>query len=371
MRARGLVEGERIDRALQPLVAAALRFCPCRHGVIEFLHDVIVAAAVSIAGDFDLHGSFALQAAVVEFPGVEIELHRAFAAGEVHSPLRNRIAHRRHERNPYPVAEFRDRDRVVHEVGVSGERGADRVRIPPGAEGLSAVFLHEFFVLRDEEVAPAERGHPGRKRADEPVDEIEVVAALFQNVRAGVFREPPPVAHDVAAMLRRDVFAAVDRDEFAEFSGVEQLLCLAVDRRVPQNETGREKFSALPVRLVDFAAVVDRSGQRFFGEDVLARLERREDSLLVIDVGGEYHDPLHAGSVDRLFDAVALFCDAGVIPDADRFGHDRLVRIVGRQDFDPAFGIPQQIADHSAPPAAGSQNGYADFLLFRHILPRV
>ncbi|MPM53142.1 hypothetical protein SDC9_99907 [bioreactor metagenome] len=365
-----LVERQRVDGAFEPFVAAALRFGTGGHGFVKFFHDVVVSAAVSVAGDGHLNDALAAKAAIVEFSGVEVEFHRAFAAREVEPPFRNRVAHGGGEGNADSVAEFGDRNRVVHKVGVVGERGGRRVGVPPGAEGFFTVFLHQLLIFGKEEVASAERRDARRQRTGEPVDQVEVVTAFFQDVRSGVPGQPPPVAHDVAAVFRRDVLGAVDRDQLAEFAGVEDLFRLAVDRRVTQHEAGGEDQAAFAVRFVNLPAILNRGRQRFLREHVLARPERREDLLLVVDVRGEHHHPLHAGDGQRLFDAVALL-RRGLLPDAEGFRHHRLVRIISRKDLHSVSGVAQQVAHHAAAATPHSEHRHADFLFFRHIDPSV
>ena len=77
-------------------------------------------------------------------------------------------------------------------------------------EGLDAVLRFEKTVLGLEEVPAAEGGDARRQGAAEPVDEVKIVTAFFEDVGSGEFAVPPPVSHDVAAVSGRDVLVGVD-----------------------------------------------------------------------------------------------------------------------------------------------------------------
>ena len=195
------------------------------------------------------------------------------------------------------------------------------------------------------------------------------MAAFFEDVRTGFRRMPPPVAHDVAAVLGGDVFIGVDRDQITELAGSEVLLGFAVDRRVAQHEAGREEFAAFLVGFVDLPAVFDRGGQRLFAEHMFAGLESGDDMFLVISVRREDQHPFDAGGVDRLLIAVALFRDFGGLPEFDGLLHHRPVRIIGRHRHHLLFGIAQQIVEYVTPAVSQTDHRNLNLFFFRHRKP--
>lgn len=88
-----------------------------------------------------------------------------------------------------------------------GESKGEQPSRPPAFE-----LRVETFVFRREEIQPGERRRPDRKRAGEPVQQIEVMTAFLENVRSGELPAAPPVAHDVRAMLRTDILIGVDAE---------------------------------------------------------------------------------------------------------------------------------------------------------------
>ncbi len=62
------------------------------------------------------------------------------------------------------------------------------------------------LIVRGEKVATAERCHPSHAGTGQPVDDVDIMTALFQKMRSRVFRSAAPVAHDVAAMIEFQCF---------------------------------------------------------------------------------------------------------------------------------------------------------------------
>ena len=193
------------------------------------------------------------------------------------------------------------------------------------------------------------------------------MTAFLENVRSGERPAPPPVAHDVRAMLRTDILIGVDAENPADGSGVEQRLDLAVDRRITQHETSREVAAAPAVGLENPHAVADGGGERLLGEHVLARLEGGDDLFGVETVGRKDHRPLHPGHGERLLTAAADARFGKSQLSAAGFG-DGAVGIVQRGQFDPGAPGEQEAGDHAAP-ARGEQGDSDSGLIHGCVFP--
>ena len=297
--------------------------------------------------------------AVFDLAVVEFEDDRSLGAAQVHPSARQRVAHRALELHPHVVAVLEDRHLIVHEVLVRGEGRGQRVRVAPLGEGVVPVLFVEKLVFGREEVPAAETRHPRCLGVAEPVDEVEVVAAFFQDVRTRYGGVAAPVRHDVAAVVRGYVLLGADREQFAELARVEHLLHPLIDRGVAQHEARCEEPAAGFVRLVDLHAVVDGGADGLFGENVLARLERGKDLVVVEGVGRKDHHPRHAGEVDRLLNARA---GGGVGGLPHLLGVFDLggIGIVQRGDLDLPRGVVEQIAHHLAGAPSARQHRYSN-----------
>ena len=188
------------------------------------------------------------------------------------------------------------------------------------------------------------------------------MTAFFKDVRSGEFCQPPPVAHDVAAVVRGDVLVALDQEKPPEHAGIQQLLRPAVNRRVAQDESGGKHPAAPPLRLGDLLAGIDGGGQRFFSKDILSGGEGGEDVIPVAGVRGKHHHPVDAGSMNRLFRRRGRQ-RIGTPPDfAQRLVEQRPVRIEGGNHPDRPTGITQQIFDHVTCTVSRSEHRNAESL---------
>ena len=136
------------------------------------------------------------------------------------------------------AAEAARRDLVRLEVDVHavGEFEAERE------------VVHDFHVLADRRAAIADRA--SRQRPDEPMQDVEVVAILFDDDVAGIIAIGEPVAQ----LMNRGIvvgpeFPRVSRDpgsgghrQLAELSGLEAAIGLQISLAVTLLKTGREAF---------------------------------------------------------------------------------------------------------------------------------
>ena len=229
--------------------------------------------------------------------------------------------------------------------------------IPPCFFEVVGIFFIQICVLGQEEVSAAECRHLAGKAAHKPVQKVDVMTALFQNVRTGFAGLPAPVLHDIRAVIRFDIFAGVDGDQVTELAAFQHFFDFPVDGRKTQHKTRGKLHAALLMGIKDFLTVFNGGRQRFFGEHVLALTEAFQDPFLVVSVGGEDHDPFHAFRGDRFLIAVA---DLHIRLVPDFFAHCpfalSLVRVVCCHDLNVSAGVTQQSADHAAASAAATQN---------------
>ena len=156
---------------------------------------------------------------------------------------------------------------------------------------------------------PAERRHAARQRAGEPGEDVEVVAALLQQVAAGELAEAAPVAVKERALRRAQVLVRLDAHHPAQVAAVDARLDAAVERRVAQHEADEQVAVGGARRVPDRLTVGHRGGHRLLAEHVLAVLEGGHRRLAVgvvrrthkhqVDVVALHHLPV-AGDHLRL-----------------------------------------------------------------------
>ena len=365
---RRLIKGDRVYCTLQTFAAAAFRRGSVGHGIKKLLHDDAVTTGMAVGiTEFDGGFAFIADVAVADSAAVEVGDDIAFAAMEVHSSLRNDVAHGAGEAHPDAVAELCNADKIIHQIGVIMERGGETVRVAPAMELVRAVFFLQMTVGGFEEVASAHSVNFCGQRLTEPFDQIKVVTAFFQNVRTGNIGFSPPVAHDISAVCRADVFIGFDGHQITEFITGEQLFYFAVKLRVTQHEAGGKKFIALFVSRIDILAVVNGGGEGFFGKDVFVCFKRFQNVLLVEGVGRKHHHPLDAGEIDR-FPAAGTVFGGTCLPRITGEFHLFRVGVINGNDFDISICRFKQPVDDTAGTVAAGNN--CNFYFFTHIFLR-
>ena len=321
-----------------------------------------VAAAVAVGFEVNRINQTAVQCGIVQHSRIEIKFHRSLGAAEIHAAFRQNVAHGAGEAHADLVAEFCNTDEIVHKVAVSGERGGNRMGVFPAALHIRSNMFVEVFILGQEETAAAERCNFGGDGIGQPFDQIQVMAALFQNMRTGNGRVAAPVTHDVRTMGRSNVFIGFQHEQIAEYAGVEDLFGFAVDGGITQHKTGSEDLAAFLVGIIDRHAIFNGGGEGFFGENMLAGLKCGNDLFFVINIGGEDHYPFHAGSVDRVLIRGTAF-GVGGFPMFQTDFNGLGIGIVHRDDFNIAIAVTQQIADNMSGTVTTGQYGYFNFFI--------
>ena len=112
-------------------------------------------------------------------------------------------------------------------------------------------------------------------RTRQPSENIEIVAHLVEEIGAAPFLLAPPVARQIPAMLRRQMFGRVHRDKLAELAGIHARDGLAHDRHGAHHQADMQRRN-----LFRREVARQREGfllgahDRLLGEDRIARLER-------------------------------------------------------------------------------------------------
>ena len=138
---------------------------------------------------------------------------------------------------------------------------------------------------RREHRPAAERRHAARQRTGEPGEDVEVVAALFQQVAAGELAEAAPVAVEERSLRRAQVLVRLDAHHPSQVAAVDARLDPEVERRVAQYEADEQMTVGGARRIPDRLTVGHRGGHRLLAEHVLAVLECGHRRLPVGVVG--------------------------------------------------------------------------------------
>ena len=113
-----------------------------------------------------------------------------------------------------------------------------------------------------------------------------------------------PVAADegVGLVPRHDAFVGLDGDDFAEVARIDDLLDLAIEGGEAQHEADHHPPIRLPGQALDFQDLLDAGRDRFFQQDVIAKLQRPRAVLEmgVVLGGDDHHVREFAGGQDRI-----------------------------------------------------------------------
>ncbi len=321
---------------------------------------------MTVAGETDGVFTVIVEGLIFECTAVKFQRKCTFGAAEDHTAFRNGVAHGGTEGNQNIVAVLGDTDLIVFHIIVAAERSSFAVGIGPGKEFISADFVFNRLIFRNEEVTFAERGDPGGQALAEPVDQIKVVTAFFQNMRTGNCGMTPPVADNVTAMGRSDIFIGFDGHDPAEFAAFQKFFGFAVDRGVTEYKAGGEKFAAFLMGGENFLTIFNGGGKRFFAENIFAGGKGFQNMLFVIDVGREDHHPFDTRGVDSFHTGIAFYgaFDFEIIAEAI---HRLFIRIKNGCHFHCTFGISQQMSDYTAGSAAIGDYRHIDFFLVHYI----
>ena len=162
-----------------------------------------------------------------------------------------------------------------------------------GAFQVTVAAVQGRLGARREHRTAAERGHPARQRAGEPGEDVQVVAALLQQVAAGELAEPAPVTVEKRPLRRAQVLVRLDTHQAAQVAALEAPLQLAVERRVAQHEADDQMAFGGARRVPDRLAVGHGGGHRLLAEHVLAVLEGGDRGLPVGMVGRAHQHQVH------------------------------------------------------------------------------
>ena len=173
----------------------------------------------------------------------------------------------------------------------------------------------------------AERGHARAPLAQQPQQDVQVVAALLQDHRAGVLLAPPVAAHKAVRLVPVDhVFQRLDRHDPADASRVDHFLDLLKERRVAQHVTDDHLALRLLGGLQHALALGEHGRDGLFHQDVIALLQRGDGvaDMLAVLRAHEQH-VRQAGLSEHFLGAgkAALRRHAiGLGHIGDLFGHD-------------------------------------------------
>ena len=159
-------------------------------------------------------------------------------------------------------------------LGLGVEGGVVAAGVADGAAVGAARRRAGGRVLRPEVGQRAVRGEAGEGRADEPGEDVHVVAGLGEDHGRGLGLHGPVAAHErVRLVPGLHALDGVDGDEAAELAGIEDATHLGVEGRVTQD-------------VADDDAAAEPSGG---GSHGLGVLERGRDRLLEQQVVAELH----------------------------------------------------------------------------------
>ena len=150
-------------------------------------------------------------------------------------------------------------------------------------------------VLFPEMVKSAETGHALIFTAREPIEQVEVVAALCQQHRRGLVLSAPVAAHiAVREMPIGDVFVVLDEHYLAQRARIDYLLDTPVIRGVAQNMAHEHLRALFPRLFLDGEALFYVGADRLFEQQVISQLERLHGVTVMIPVlSGDDHQIRH------------------------------------------------------------------------------
>ncbi len=266
----------------------------CRHQVARHR---LVGAVVVVVGAIGVVETLRLllahRAPHHQLVAHEIGEQRALGAGDVPAPLAQTHMAVGVEGELHAVAVFHQRGLVVGDVhvGVEGVIGARPAGVAHRIGGRAiAVAALDVLAPGVEDAPPAEARDTRRPRAGEAAEDVEVVADLVEIERAAPFLLAPPVAREIAAMLRRQMFGRVHRDDLAQRAAVGARDGLAHDRHGAHDQANEQRRRFRIGKVAgECEGLVLGAHDRLLGEDRIAGCEGREQMFVVQMVGRADH----------------------------------------------------------------------------------
>ena len=166
-----------------------------------------------------------------------------------------------------------------------------------GAAGLGRIGRHESL-------AAAEARHPLRPVPDDTLVDVEVVAAFLQHVVAGILGVAPPVAHEEAAVIGRDVLRGLDRGDLAEPAFRLDAPEVGIERRVAEREPDDDAVGpVLPQEGGELKAFRLAGDDRLLAEDPNTGGKPCPDMLDVQMVGRADHEEVESARREQGIEA--------------------------------------------------------------------
>lgn len=289
------------------------------HGFSDVPGHNDIAAVVSVSGFQVSRGQYRLgcfgeaDTGELNRSGADICAQRAFGAGDIEASFGQPGIAVGVERGACAVGVLEDCDLVIDHGGAFG-KWVDTMGIFPGlvcglAIAIGAEGVCEMFVFRQEEVLAAEARGFDRDAADQPVGDIEVMAAFFEQMGTGVFPVAAPVTVDIAAVVKTESFIELEGNDISEIAGIDDLLYFLVKSCVAQHQSEeKDPVRVCIVCILQADTVFDGCGQRFFAKNVLAGFEGGDCLVCVVAIPGTDHYPVDVGPADQLGVAGADIC---------------------------------------------------------------
>lgn len=288
---------------------------------------------------------------VLQGARVEIGAEGSFRPADVEAAFGDRGVAVGVEGPAHAVGVLEDDDLIIKDIGATVER-IDGKRIGPSAVRLLAVGAAPEPVAQrgmggGEKVGASEAGNLEREGADHPVGQIEIVAALFEQVRSGIFAPTPPVAEDVAAMVEGERFVKFKGDNPSEHAGGDHFLHPLVVLGVAQDEAEDKGLPGGIGSGADGEGVFEGSRQRFFAEDIFACVERADGVAGMVGVPRADHHPIDLGMGEEGFLGIDAFVVVAEL--LAQFGVGMVERVVDRADIEaPGGGRLKEEPHHGA-----------------------
>ena len=227
--------------------------------------------------------------------------------------------------------------------------------------------MHGGILARTEQGAFGKGGNGFHGRSGKHVQDVQIMAAFFEDERSGEMVEPPPVPRIVARQRGIQILGGGDREHLADPALIDEGFDLSVKGRVAQDKADQNSGFGITLCLVPYPGRIRQaSDSGLFDQGDQFLLQRRQDAFGMEVVGARDDHGIefaaHGLQQGRaILEITAIFRDRVVFP-VDRAG-DRIRVGQCRQSPVPR-PVFAQIEEIRVGPKAAPDN--ADFFYFFH-----